>query len=477
MVMLSDVAGELRRSGLLVHGATTDVVVSDAHVDSRQSNQDSLFCCVVGANADGHDHAPEAVGRGARALIVSRLVDVDVPQLVVDESSMRRATAEAAALIHGHPSREIPVVGITGTNGKTTTAAMLGSICSASGMSPEIFGTLTGARTTPESTELQRSMRRAVDAGRRIIIMEVTSHALALDRTHGIAFRAAVYTNLGHDHLDFHGSLDAYFEAKARLFEEGVAADSVVNRDDIHGRRLIDRIANAGRAVTTYGIDDAAGLVESMTQSVFAWNGIEVVLPIGGRHNVYNALAAATTARLLAVDNESIAAGLSQMGTVPGRMQPVDVAAPFSVYVDYAHTPDSLEAVLSAVRAITATARLIVVFGCGGDRDTSKRALMGEVASRIADVVIVTTDNSRSEDPATIARQVLSGAKGSARTEVELDRRLAIRMAVETAGEGDVIVIAGKGHERGQTIGTVTHDFDDLVEARYAIQEVIGGDK
>lgn len=475
MVMLSDVARELQRSGLLVHSASLDVAVTDAHVDSRQADRNSLFCCIVGASADGHDHAAEAVGRGAAALVVSRLLDIDVPQLVVEESSMRRATAEAAALIHGHPSREIPVVGITGTNGKTTTAAMLGAICSASGISPEIFGTLTGSRTTAESTDLQRSMRRAIDSGRHIIIMEVTSHALTLDRTHGIAFRAAVYTNLGHDHLDFHGSLDAYFEAKAKLFDKGVAADFVVNRDDPHGRRLIDRITTSGGALTTYGFDDAKGLVETMTQSVFEWNGIEVVLPIGGRHNVYNALAAATTARLLSVDDKAIAVGLKELGVVPGRMQKVDAAAPFSVYVDYAHTPDSLEAVLSAARAIPSTKRLFVVFGCGGDRDPSKREHMGEVASRLADVAIVTTDNPRSEDPLAIANQVIAGATGSATIHIELDRRAAIRFAVGLAREGDVVIVAGKGHERGQTIGTVTHDFDDVVEVGRAVAQVMGG--
>ena len=477
MVTLSALADELRSSGLLLQAASANPSISDAHVDSRQVNADSLFCCVVGGTDDGHEHAVDAVTRGACALIVSRPLDIDVPQLVVAESSMRRAAAEAAAFIHGHPSRDVPVVGITGTNGKTTTAAMLGAICSAAGLSPEVFGTLTGSRTTPESTELHRSMRRAVDSGKNVIIMEVTSHALTLDRTHGVAFRAAVFTNLGHDHLDFHGSLDAYFEAKAKLFDEGVAADAVVNRDDAHGRTLIQRIAGSGRIVTTYGLDDAVGLVETMTRSVFTWNGIDVVVPIGGRHNVYNALAAAATARLLSVGDDSIAAGLKGMGTVPGRMQPLEVAAPFSAYVDFAHTPDSLAAVLTSVRSLSTTNRVIVVFGCGGDRDATKRPLMGDVASRIADRVIVTTDNSRSENPAAIAAQVVSGATGRARIDVELDRRAAIRLAVGAAEAGDVIIVAGKGHERGQTIGTVTHDFDDMVEVRRAVQEVIGGSK
>ena len=448
----------------------------DASVDSRRVTQGSLFCCVVGQQSDGHRFAGEAVSRGARALLVSHELDISVPQLRVEESLMRRATAEAAALIHGNPSHEIPVVGITGTNGKTTTAAMIGAICEAAGLPATILGTLSGVRTTPESTDLQREMRRAVDAGHRIFIMEVTSHALALDRTHGTAFRAATFTNLGHDHLDFHGSVEAYFEAKAKLFEQGVADESIVNRDDAHGAVLIERIAATGGRVETYGIDDAQGLDASMTRSVFSWHGIDVILPIGGRHNVYNALAAATTAQVLGMPIPAIAAGLSRMDEVPGRMQRVKVEAPFSTFVDFAHTPDSLGAVLRSVRdASTPGSRVVVVFGCGGDRDPSKRPLMGQVASQLADLVIITTDNARSEDPNAIAGQILEGAQGGAVVRTILDRREAISASIEAARAGDVVVIAGKGHEKGQTIGGVTHDFDDMVEAIRAMKMAVGG--
>ena len=448
----------------------------DAFVDSREVTPGSLFCCVVGQQSDGHRFANEAVTRGARALLVSRELDIPVPQLRVDESLMRRATAEAAALIHGNPSHEIPVVGITGTNGKTTTAAMIGAICEAANMPSTILGTLSGVRTTPESTDLQREMRRAVDAGHRIFIMEVTSHALALDRTHGTAFRAATFTNLGHDHLDFHGSVEAYFEAKAKLFEQGVACESIVNRDDEYGVVLIERIVANGGRVETYGIEDVSGLDESISRSVFSWQGIDVILPIGGRHNVYNALAAATTARVLEIPTAAIASGLSRMGEVPGRMQRVKVDAPFSVFIDFAHTPDSLGAVLRSVRnASRPGSRVVVVFGCGGDRDSSKRPLMGQVASQLADIVIVTTDNARSEDPHVIAEQVLAGAKGNAVVRTILDRREAIAAAVEGARDGDVIVVAGKGHEKGQTIGGVTLDFDDMVEAARAMEMSVGG--
>ena len=478
MVALSALASELLRIGLidpLDSSVVGDVQIVDAEVDSRAVTPGALFCCIVGRESDGHSFVEEAVRNGARAVLVSRPVPIDVPQMRVNESSMRRATAEAAAFIHGHPSREVPVIGITGTNGKTTTAAMLGAICIAAGIEPEIFGTLTGARTTPESTELQRAMRRAVDAGRRIIIMEVTSHALELDRTHCVAFRAAIFTNLGHDHLDFHGSLDAYFEAKAKLFAAGVADGLVVNRDDEHGAMLIERIEGSGRRVASYGLSDATSLSESMTHSVFSWEGIEIVLPIGGRHNVDNALAAATVARLLDIPTGEIAHGLHSLPGVPGRLQRVDVAAPFSVYVDYAHTPDSLRAVLSTARGtLSHGARLHVVFGCGGDRDQSKRPEMGRVACDLADLVVVTTDNARSEDPTEIARQVVAGAADRSRVRVVLDRRDAIVQAIGAARADDVVIVAGKGHEKGQTIGHQTLDFDDLAEAERAIKMLIG---
>ena len=479
---LSALATELERKGWLV-SRTGDADVQDVHVDSREVTAGSLFCCVVGEVHDGHDHAASAVRDGASALLVTRSVsDIDVPTIVVDPSAVRRAVAVCAAEVHGHPSREVPVIGITGTNGKTTTAAMLASILDVAGVSPVVFGTLSGPRTTAEATELQREMRRAIAAGRRSVVMEVTSHALVLDRTHGITFRAAVFTNLGHDHLDFHGSLDSYFEAKARLFAAGVADDAVVNVDDEHGRVLIERMLGEGRAehVHPYGIDDVSKLSESLQSNAFSWRGLDVVLSLGGRHNVYNALAAATTARLMGVDDAHIVGGLASLGRVPGRLERVNVDAPFSVYVDYAHTPDSLRAVLESARStLPAGATLTVVFGCGGDRDASKRPLMGAVAGDLADVVVVTTDNARSEEPAAIAREVVAGASSGEKFHVILDRREAIDFAVRKVSErmsaGDVVVIAGKGHERGQTIGTVTHDFDDMDEARGALLRVMGG--
>lgn len=477
-VKLSDIAGEIDRNGWL-RSISGDVEVSDVFLDSRAVTGGSLFCCIDGETHDGHDFASDALQHGAVALLATRRVErVDVPTILVEPATVRRAVAVAAAAVHGHPSRDIPVVGITGTNGKTTTAAMLAAICEEAGLAPEVFGTLSGARTTAESTEIQRAMRNAIDAGRRIVIMEVTSHALVLERTHGIAFRAAVFTNLGHDHLDFHGTMAAYFEAKAKLFEPFVADEAVINRDDEHGRILIRRMNDTGRSalVHDYGLGDATGLVESLTSSVFSWNGIDLVVPIGGRHNAFNALAAATTARVLGIPPDCIARGLANVTRVPGRMEPVAVDAPYSVFVDYAHTPDSLRAVLAAARAaMVPGSRLIVVFGCGGDRDASKRPVMGAVATELADVVFVTTDNARSEDPASIAGQIVAGAVHTSGLQVVLDRRDAIRAAIDAACDGDVVVVAGKGHERGQVLTTVTHDFDDMDEARAAILRKQGG--
>jgi UDP-N-acetylmuramoyl-L-alanyl-D-glutamate--2,6-diaminopimelate ligase len=474
---LSALAAELDRNGWL-RSRTGDAEIRDVHLDSRAVTPGSLFCCVVGGSHDGHDHAATAVRQGAVALLVTRPVtDVDVPTIVVDPHVVRRAVALCAAVVHGNPSREVPVVGITGTNGKTTTAAMLASICDAAGLSPEVFGTLTGARTTAEATDLQRAMRGAVDGGRRVVVMEVTSHALVLERTHGTTFRAAVFTNLGHDHLDFHGTLEAYFEAKARLFESGVAEESIVNVDDAHGRILFERINQRGR-VHGYGIGDVSNLVESLSSNSFSWRGLDVVVPLGGRHNVYNALAAATTARVLGIADSDIVRGLASLDRVPGRLERVNVEATFSVYVDYAHTPDSLRAVLSAARSTLGSgAKLFVVFGCGGDRDATKRPSMGAVAGELADVAILTTDNARSEDPAEIARQVVVGTDRREKFHIILDRRDAINHAIGAASAGDVVVIAGKGHEQGQTIGTVTHDFDDMDEARGALLRVMGGAK
>ena len=476
MVVLQDVARELGDRGLLVEvgsiGAES-VEVRDVEHDSRAVGAGTLYCCVVGERHDGHAFVEDARRAGAVALLVSEPVTTVLPTLHVERSAMRKGMAIAARVVHHDPSAQVPVFGITGTNGKTTTAAFLAAILDAAQSRPVVFGTLSGARTTPESTELQRSMRRAVDDGARAVVMEVTSHALVLERTHGITFEASVFTNLGHDHLDFHGTMDAYFEAKALLFSPGVTKGVVINGDDPYGAALLGRCRDRfdGGSVHVFGLADAQDLHEKLDASSFTWSGQRIEMKVGGRHNVMNALAAATTARAFGLDTETIARGLASVTLVPGRLQLVNPSAAHDeprVFVDYAHTPDSLEAVLAAVRA-ACTGRVHVVFGCGGDRDRDKRPVMGRVATELADSVTVTSDNPRSEDPQSIIDAVLAGTVPGRQVESVVDRREAIRRVVAAAGAGDVVVIAGKGHEQGQTFGSATVPFDDVDEARGAL--------
>lgn len=438
MVVLQDVARELGDSGLLLDAShtlampsdTASIELSDVEHDSREVGAGTLYCCVVGEHHDGHDFVQDAQRAGAVALLVSDTVTGGLPTLRIERAAMRKGMAIAARVVHRNPSAEVPVFGITGTNGKTTTAAFLAAILEAAKCRPIVVGTLTGARTTPESTELQRSMRRAVDSGARAVVMEVTSHALVLERTHGIEFEASVFTNLGHDHLDFHGTMEAYFDAKALLFAPGVARHVVINGDDPYGAMLVERCRgtlDAG-SIHVYGFADAQDLVETLEASSFSWFGRRVDLFVGGRHNVMNALAAATTARAFGVDAETIVRGLASVALVPGRLQLVNPSAMQGeprVFVDYAHTPDSLEAVLDAVRG-AGSGRVHVVFGCGGDRDREKRPVMGRVATELADTVVVTSDNPRSEDPQSIIDAVLAGATSGGRVTAVVDRREAI---------------------------------------------------
>jgi UDP-N-acetylmuramoyl-L-alanyl-D-glutamate--2,6-diaminopimelate ligase len=458
--------------------------------DSRRVRHGSLFACIPGGRTDGHDHAPAAVRAGAVALLVERWLDVpSAPRPVAEAKvpSVRRALGPVAARFHGDPSRALTCLGVTGTNGKTTTTYLLEAIAVAAGAPVAVLGT-TGARiagelldlehTTPEATELQALLARVRDAGVTTVAMEVSSHALAQHRIDGTHFAAVCFTNLSHDHLDYHGDLDAYFEAKARLFTPEFTARAAVNIDDARGRAIVDRATASGVGVVTFGLDapdavlTAANVSLDVTGSRFtivdgtSGSSAPVHLALLGRHNVENALAAAATARAAGVDFDAAVAGLRAAATVPGRLEPVDVGQPFLVLVDYAHTPDALTHALDAARALAPEHRVIVVFGCGGDRDRAKRPAMGAVASRAADLVIVTSDNPRSEPASEIAEEVRAGATGGATVRVELDRRAAIRDAIAQAAPGDVVLVAGKGHETGQTAGSLTTPFDDRVVAR-----------
>ncbi len=453
---------------LVVVGETTTALGRAVH-DSRTVEPGDVFCCVVGANHDGHDHAPAAVAAGAAALVCERPLGLGVPELRV--RSVRAAMGPVAAALVGHPSEHLEVVGITGTNGKTTVAHLLAATLEAAGRSCGIIGTLTGTRTTPEAPELQERLAALVAEGTGAVAMEVSSHALDLHRVDGTRFRLAVFTNLSRDHLDHHGDMASYFQAKARLFEPELCDGAVCNLDDPHGRLLVD----AARVPTVgYSLADAEALVLGPHGSRFRWRGVEIELPLAGRFNVSNALAVATVAAELGLEPAEVARGLAGGSNVPGRFERVDVGQGFLAVVDYAHTPDGLEQVLTSVRELV-DGRIIVVFGAGGDRDRSKRVHMGEVAARSGDVVVLTTDNPRSEPPAAIISEVRRGMEDDVDLRVEPDRRAAIALAVSEAADGDVVVVAGKGHETTQIIGDDVRPFDDREELRSALLALGGG--
>jgi UDP-N-acetylmuramoyl-L-alanyl-D-glutamate--2,6-diaminopimelate ligase len=448
-------------------------VVGDLHVeiddlayDTRVLQPGALFFCVPGARFDGHDLAERAIEAGAAALVVERPVPVTsrVPQLVVEDA--RAAMASAAAEFFGHPTRELELAGVTGTNGKTTTAFMLYSILDAAGKKPGLLGTIESrvgaerrpaSRTTPEAIELQRTFREMLDAGNQSAAVEATSHGSRFNRLDGIRFTTLAFTNLTQDHLDLHGTMEDYFEAKRRLFVEGERPAAAINLGDPWGRRLAEDRPDA----LTYGFAEDAMLRPE------ALAGID--LKLRGRFNVENALAAMASARLLGIDDAVIARGIEALDGVPGRFETVDEGQPFTVIVDYAHTPDSLENVLSTARELDA-GRVICVFGCGGDRDREKRPIMGRIAGELAEIAIVTSDNPRSEDPRAIIEEIVAGTDGE--LEVVPDRREAIARAIEKASPGDIVLIAGKGHEQGQQFRDRTVPFDDREVAREALRRL-----
>ncbi len=464
-VLSALVADVTRRSeeSFVVHG-DANVLLADVTHDSRQVRKSSMFCCVVGERQDGHDFAAEAIQQGATALLVQRVLPHDVPQVVV--SDVRYAMGLFAAGVHGWPADDLTMVGITGTNGKTTTAHLITALLRGDGLETQVLGTIQGPRTTPESTDLQRQLADFRKAGSRVVVMEVTSHALALDRVVGAKFDVSVFTNLSRDHLDFHGTEEKYFAAKAKLFAPSLSKRAVINRDDVHGRLLID---SAAIECTSFGASDASDVVVTPRHHEFTWRGKRVRVPLGGRFNLMNSIAAATTAVTLGVQPDSVVNSLSTVTPIRGRYQVVDHRSEPLVVVDYAHDAHSLELVISATREMIApTSRVIVVFGCGGDRDRGKRSEMGRIASEGADLVFVTSDNPRSESPATIAAEILEGVspERASQVRVELDRRAAIGAAIAAARPGDVVIVAGKGHENTQTIGANVVPFDDIEVSR-----------
>ncbi|MFM8871376.1 MAG: UDP-N-acetylmuramoyl-L-alanyl-D-glutamate--2,6-diaminopimelate ligase, partial [Actinomycetota bacterium] len=449
-----------------------DVVVTGVSLDSRNVAAGDLFCCVPGSGADGHDFALDAVAHGATALLVQREihgVDDSVSQIVVPH--VRLAMGPVSSEFYGRPSTRMCVVGVTGTNGKTTTTAMLASIFSTAGHRTNVLGTLTGSRTTPEAPDLQQFFANSLADDVVYVAMEVSSHALDQHRVDGTRFGAVVFTNLGRDHLDYHETMERYFAAKARLFIDDFAEKAVVNADDVHGRLLIDSRAGETSTYSRQDIDNVRVSAESVS---FSWQGITIDVPIGGDFNVDNALAACVTARELGFSLEQIREGLASLKTVRGRFESILNTLDVHVIVDYAHTPEALARRLTAVTTEQGK-RLIVVFGCGGDRDAGKRPVMGAIAAAHADVVVVTSDNPRHEDAAAIVDDIIGGIDDVARRKVTriVDRRSAIEHAITIAEPGDIVVIAGRGHESKQEVAGEMRDFDDASVAREVLQGLV----
>jgi UDP-N-acetylmuramoyl-L-alanyl-D-glutamate--2,6-diaminopimelate ligase len=485
LVRLGEVMGPAGLAG------AADVEITGLFYDNRVVEPGGLFFCVPGFTRDGHDFAPDAVARGAAALVVAReLTDpalAGVPQVRVED--VRVAMATAAAAFHGDPTRTLRTIGITGTNGKTTTAYLVRSLLEAGGHRTGLLGTVSSVvggvptptvRTTPEAIDLQATFATMLAAGDTHCVMEVSSHALELHRADAIHWAGAIFTNLTQDHLDFHPGMEEYFQAKRLLFAaaDHDRAPSVVNIDDAYGERLDEEFPHAVTVAIDHPAADlrATDVTFGLTSSTFCLEGRTLSVPLPGRFNVLNALEAIAIARALGVEDETIAAALPTAAKVPGRMEPVDAGQDFAVLVDYAHTPDSLQNVLRAARALvgggTAGRRVIVVFGTGGDRDRGKRPQMGAIAAAEADLVFVTSDNPRSEDPAHILAEIVAGISGG-RPGVQVieDRRAAIAAAIGAASAGDVVLIAGKGHEQGQEFADgVTLPFDDVTVAREVLR-------
>jgi UDP-N-acetylmuramoyl-L-alanyl-D-glutamate--2,6-diaminopimelate ligase len=478
----------------LLAGADVVEVAGDGEVeilglayDSRRVAPGTLFFCVPGHRSDGHEFGDRAVQAGAAALVVERSLDLPVTQVRVADA--RAAMASVAVRFWGDPTASLRVAGVTGTNGKTTTAFLIRQVLEAQGTQTGLLGTVKRVvggveeeveRTTPEAIDLQATFRRMLDGGDEACAMEVSSHALALERTTGVRFAVAVFTNLTQDHLDFHADMEEYFGAKRGLFVSRQQAagsgqqveTALLNVDDPYGARLAAELLEAREPpLLTFSPSGEEGADFRAVEVAFDASGsrfrcfgpggeVEVRMPLPGDFNVENALAAIGACHALGVPAEAAAAALAGVGRVPGRFEPVDEGQPFAVLVDYAHTPDSLDNALRAARKLTQE-RLIVVFGCGGDRDREKRPLMGKIAAELADACVVTSDNPRSEKPEAIIAEILAGIT-TREVEVEPDRRAAIALALEAAGPGDTVVIAGKGHEQGQELeGGRKIPFDD----------------
>ena len=462
-----------------------DVEIADVTHDSRLVKPGDLFVAVRGYETDGHRYLDDAIESGAAGVAVERAAHVESPQLVVADT--RAALGPLAAAVHGEPSRKISVIGVTGTNGKTTVTHLIEGIVEAAGLKPGVIGTV-GARiagvsvpvprTTPEASDLQRLLDRMVGAGVDVAAIEVSSHALALHRVDGTWFRVGAFTNLMRDHLDFHGDMDAYFETKRDLFSAARVDRAVVAVDDEAGRAIAEA---AAVPVTTTAVDHDAQITAADIATTMDGSSFTIVtqegsyaasIPLPGAFNVKNALVAAAVAREIGIGEQAIVTGLAGVDAIPGRFEAVVVGQSFGVVVDYAHTPDAVEAVVASARQIT-DGRVITVIGAGGDRAREKRPAMGAAAAA-ADLAVITSDNPRSEDPEAIIADMIAGVPKGADVITETDRRLAIRSALNSAGEADLVLILGKGHEQGQELEDTVLPFDDRVVAAEELRSIIG---
>jgi UDP-N-acetylmuramyl-tripeptide synthetase len=489
-----------RATGGKLSGANNDesAVVSDVTHDSREARAGSLFVAIRGAKFDAHNFVGQVMEQGAVGVISERERPADFAGAWIEVGDARVALARAASVVQGHPSRELKLVGITGTNGKTTTAHLLAAVCEAAGERVAVLGTVgyrigeeqfKAEHTTPEASAIQRFLRRAVEAGCKVAVMESSSQALDLRRCDALSYSIAVFTNLTQDHLDYHGTMEDYYQAKLRLFDGRLGTPpqtSVVNLDDPYGVRLAAELKERGRHVITYALDAEADVsaraveyaLEGMRFSLratLAEAAVEspVTSPLVGRPHIYNMLAAAAAGLALGYESDVLVRAFETCVGAPGRFERVEHAAgEFAVVVDYAHTDDALRNVLRTARdVVSKEGRVITVFGCGGDRDRTKRAPMGEAAATFSDIVILTSDNPRTEDPEAILADTEVGLRRVAgKPYVKIaERRAAIFRAIAEAREGDVVVIAGKGHEDYQIIGTETIHFDDREVAREAL--------
>ncbi len=462
-----------------------DCEVESLTQDSRETTKRGLFFCIVGARIDGHTLAEQAISNGAVALVVTRFLDMDVPQILVNND--RAAMAMIAAAFYGHPARQLRMIGVTGTKGKTTTCYFIKAIIEAAGMKAGLIGTtgnmigdhwMKSNLTTPDPIDLHRTLRQMADEGVDMVCMEVSAHAISMHRLEGVTYEAACYMNLSQDHLDFYGSMERYFEAKKSFFIGGAVKNAALNADDDYTSRIVKdlKIPHSSYGICT-NADIFARDIEIHENGVdftlSLWN--EMVYPVHllmmGMFNVYNALAATATALIVGIQPDKIAQGLGSVKTVPGRAEVLDTHTPYKVILDYSHSPDAMENILQTAREF-ARGRIMVVFGCGGDRDHQKRPLMGKVAGMLADCAILTSDNPRTEDPMAILRQIEAGAQASGgKYDVIENRRDAIKAALDWGREGDVIILAGKGHETYQEINGVKRPFDEKQIVRELLAE------